>query len=57
MEPVEAAALKHEAVHCYVSQLRALEQTVKEGYIDVFSPERYWLIELHAEPHAESTTE
>jgi LmbE family N-acetylglucosaminyl deacetylase len=53
MEPVEAAALKHEAVHCYASQLRALEQTVKEGYIDVFSPERYWLIE----PHADSATE
>lgn len=53
MEPVEAAALKHEAVHCYASQLRALEQTVKEAYIDVFSPERYWLIE----PHAGSATE
>ena len=45
MEAVEAAALKHEAVHCYASQLRALEHTVKDGYIDVFSPERYWRIE------------
>lgn len=45
MEAVEAAALKHEAVHCYASQLRAIEHTVKEGYIDVFAPERYWLVE------------
>lgn len=45
MEAVEAAALKHEAVHCYASQLRALEHTAKDAYIDIFSPERYWLLE------------
>lgn len=48
MEAVEAAALKHEAVHCYASQLRALENKVKDGYVDVFAPEAYWLAEADA---------
>jgi LmbE family N-acetylglucosaminyl deacetylase len=48
MEAVEAAALKHEAVHCYASQLRALDSKVKDSYVDVFAPERYWLAEADA---------
>jgi LmbE family N-acetylglucosaminyl deacetylase len=42
-------SIKREAVHCYASQLRALERTVEGGYADVFSPERYWRIDaVHA---------
>jgi LmbE family N-acetylglucosaminyl deacetylase len=36
---------KHEAIHAYPSQLRALEHTIKRGYADLFAPERYWRLE------------
>ena len=40
-----AASIKRKAVHCYASQLRALERSVEGGYADVFAPERYWRID------------
>lgn len=36
------ALLKREAVHCYASQLRALEHAAPSAYPDVFAPENYW---------------
>jgi LmbE family N-acetylglucosaminyl deacetylase len=39
------AAQKREAVLCYASQLRAIDQTVPGGHADVFAAERFWRIE------------
>jgi len=35
---------KREAIHCYASQLRALEATVRDGYGDAFTDERFWRV-------------
>ncbi|OQW37333.1 MAG: hypothetical protein A4E19_14345 [Nitrospira sp. SG-bin1] len=40
-----SADRKRSAVHCYVSQLRALTTPGRPGYEDVFLPERYWMIQ------------
>jgi LmbE family N-acetylglucosaminyl deacetylase len=34
--------LKHQAVHCYTSQLQALSRTVAEGHADAFASGRCW---------------
>lgn len=42
------AAAKREAVHCYASQLRALERTAPHACADVWAPESYWRLALAA---------
>lgn len=39
-------ARKREAVQCYRSQLRALTTPGRPGYLDVFTPERFWQVTL-----------
>jgi LmbE family N-acetylglucosaminyl deacetylase len=41
----EMSHLKQQAVHCYASQLQALERKTPHGYADIFSAERYWQLE------------
>jgi LmbE family N-acetylglucosaminyl deacetylase len=46
--------MKHQAIHCYASQLQALSRTVPDGFTDTFTPERYWrLSSVAAQTHAE----
>jgi LmbE family N-acetylglucosaminyl deacetylase len=37
--------LKCDALQCYTSQLRALEEKVCDGYDDALAPESYWVVE------------
>jgi LmbE family N-acetylglucosaminyl deacetylase len=55
LDAKDMAPLKREAVHCYASQLQALQSTVRDGYADAFSPERYWRLESAAPCQSEET--